>query len=99
MLRRLKWIRVTGPQDIADAVRSLLGLDSDEAYRKAVQQTLHEAGIEVQYFEGYGAAVGCLRCGAPAEELRGWTHTDYRRDDTYMGVTCTRCGWEDGGEV
>ena len=65
----------------------------------AIQQTLDEAGIEVRYFEGYGPAVCCPRCGAGVDRLAGWSAVDRQRDDIYAGLRCEDCGFEDGGEI
>ena len=85
--------------DIANAVNEVMGFANDRDRIKAIQATLEEAQIEVGYFYGYGAAVGCPRCGAGLDRLRGWHAVDDRRDDEYAGVECQECGWQDGGEI
>ena len=50
-------------------------------------------------FEGVGMLVACPRCGAPIDNLEGWTSIDDERDDTYAGARCKECGWSDGSEI
>lgn len=83
----------------ADVAMHVMGFKTEMDRIRAIQQVLDEASIEVDYFPGYGAAVGCLHCGAGVDALKGWSATDYSRDDTYAGVECTKCGWQDGAEV
>jgi uncharacterized protein (DUF2267 family) len=83
----------------ATAVRQLAGLESEAARIRAMQAVFDDLQIEVRYFHGYGAAVGCPRCGAGVGDLEQWHQTDYARDDEYAGARCTTCGWEGGGEV
>jgi hypothetical protein len=99
LLRPFKWLRLEDPGETSDVARQLAGIGSREEFLKAVQQTLEESGLEVGYFEGYGPAVGCPKCGAPLSELSGWSEVDEQRDDMYAGVRCGRCGWNDGGEI
>jgi TIR domain len=99
LLRPFKWLRLEDEGQASDVARQLAGIGSPEEFLKAVQQTLEESGLEVGYFEGYGPAVGCPKCGAPLSELSGWSQVDERRDDLYAGVRCGRCGWNDGGEI
>lgn len=98
LLRPLMWLS-SDSEDVNSMVRRLTGLDDPTAYRKAIQQTLEDSDLDAQYFHGFGMAVACSRCGAPSSELEQWNATDYARDDQYAGVRCTRCGWEEGGEV
>ena len=99
LLRPLKWLRLEDEAQASEVARQLAGIGSREEFLKAVQQTLEESGLEVGYFEGYGPAVGCPKCGASLGELSGWSAVDERRDDLYAGVRCDRCGWNDGGEI
>jgi hypothetical protein len=100
LLRPLKWLTLhEADDDVRRVVQSIAGLPTAEAFLKAVQQQIEEAGLEFRYFEGYGVAVACPRCGAPASELEGWSAVDDSRDDTYAGARCTSCRWEDGGEI
>jgi hypothetical protein len=99
LLGHLSWLRVEGDNDVKTAVRRLMGLDSHAALLIAIQRTIEESGIQYELFPGYGPAVGCPECGAPAAALQGWTETDFLRDDQYAGVRCTRCNWQDGGEM
>ena len=99
LLSSLKWVGVEDAEGADEAAREIAGIDSDADFLRAVQVTLESARLEVGYFEGYGPAVACSRCGAPLSELEGWSQVDERRDDTYAGVRCKRCGWSDGGEI
>jgi len=99
LLRPLRWLRLEDAAQASEVARQLAGIGSPEEFLKAVQQTLEESGLEVGYFEGYGPAVGCPKCGASLSELSGWSAVDERRDDMYAGVRCDRCGWEGGGEI
>jgi hypothetical protein len=96
LLASLKAIRFDDPGDVAAEV---MGFKTEMDRIRAIQSVLDEASIEVAYFPGYGAAVGCLDCGAGIEALEGWSQTDYSRDDQYAGVRCTLCGWNDGAEI
>jgi hypothetical protein len=96
LLAPLKAISYDSGPDVA---RHVMGFKTEMDRIRAIQSVLDEASIEVEYFPGYGAAVGCLGCGAGIAALRGWSRTDYSRDDEYAGVECTECGWQDGGEI
>lgn len=98
LLRRVKWVDLAD-DDVARAVNEIMGFATDQQRLMAIQQTLDEAGIDVGYFEGYGPAVCCPRCGAGVDRLSGWSAVDYQRDDTYAGLRCEDCGFEDGGEI
>jgi hypothetical protein len=98
LLQPIAWINAEDEGAVGVA-RKIMGLSSNEQYIRAVQAEIEEAGLEFEYFHGYGVAVGCPRCGAPVGELEAWSATDYMRDDEYAGVRCKRCGWEDGGEI
>lgn len=84
--------------DYLRVARELLGLQSEAAFRLAVQTFIDEAGLDFREFWGVGVLVACPRCGATAENLEGWEQTD-RRGDTYRGARCKVCGWNDGSEV
>ena len=79
--------------------RELLGIESEMAFRKAVQEFITEAGLDFRELGGAGVFVACPRCGAPPDKLEGWSSIDERRGDTYAGARCKACGWENGGEV
>lgn len=98
LLRPLRWVDLRDG-DIANAVNGVMGFAGDRDRIRAIQETLEDAHIEVGYFYGYGAAVGCPRCGAGLDQLSGWHAVDDRRDDEYAGVRCEECGWEGGGEI
>lgn len=85
--------------DLAAAVDAVLGFKGPHERIKALQQNLEGLGIEVDFFPGYGAIVGCPRCGAGLKHIAGWSDIDPVRDDTYAGARCKKCGWNDGGEI
>ncbi len=98
LLRPLKWVDLSD-DDIARAVNEIMGFANDQDRRRAIQETLDKPGIEISYFEGYGAIVCCPRCGAGVDHLRGWSDIDYERGHIYAGFRCEVCGIEDGGEI
>jgi hypothetical protein len=98
LLRPLKWVDLSDG-DVGRAVNEIMGFANDQDRLRAIQETLDEAGIEVRFFEGYGAVVCCPRCGAGVDHLRGWSATDPVRDDMYAGFRCEVCGFNDGGEI
>ena len=98
LLRPLKWIDLDSDR-IDVVVRKTMGIDSHADLIKIIQQTIMEAGFDFRYFNGYGVAVGCPKCGSPSKDLEGWADTDYQRGDEYAGARCRRCGWSDGGEI
>lgn len=79
--------------------RELLEIETEAAFRKAVQEFIDEAELWFREFAGVGVLVGCPRCGAAIQHLEGWQATDDERDDTYVGARCTQCGWDDGSEI
>lgn len=97
LLARLRYVRDTA--GIPPLVDAIMGFDSERSRIKAIQQTLEEAEIAVDYYPGYGAIIGCPRCGAGLESITGWSQTDFDRDDEYSGARCLQCGWSDGGEL
>ena len=98
LVRRIRWVDLRD-DDESRAVNEIMGFSTDQDRLLAIQQHLDEAGLQVAFFEGYGPVVCCPRCGAGVEHLRGWSAVDERRDDMYAGVECTKCGFNDGGEV
>lgn len=97
LLQPLKYLRIE--DGIPSVVDAIMGFSSDRDRLRSIQKVLDGAGIEVAYFYGYGPMVACPKCGGGIDGLEGWSATDYARDDQYAGARCTRCGWEDGGEV
>jgi DNA-directed RNA polymerase subunit RPC12/RpoP len=95
----LRWVDLRDEASLGQAVNMIMGFRDNADRIKAMQAFLAEGDLEVREFPGYGAAVGCPTCGAGVGALTGWAQTDYSRDDQYAGVRCTRCGWEDGGEL
>ncbi|MFF2271591.1 TIR domain-containing protein [Agromyces sp. NPDC058136] len=97
LIRDMKWIDGRGgdPDAVADALMGMRGNDR----LIAMQNTLSELGIRMEYFHGYGVLLACPKCGATVDKLAGWSETDDERDDTYAGARCTVCGWHDGGEI
>lgn len=77
----------------------LLGIESDSEFRVAVNEFIGEAEIEFREFPGVGVLVGCPQCGAKIANLEPWHQIDYVRDAEYVGVRCTKCGWDEGSEV
>ena len=98
LLQRIRWVDLR-EREMARAVREIMGFQSERDRIMAIQQVLEEADIQVDYIPGYGAAVGCPRCGAGLDALEGWESVDDLRDDVYRGARCSECGWHDGGEV
>jgi len=97
LLRDLKWLDARNP-DVALVVRGIMRIKHDAERMKALQRWLEELG-EIAYNPGFGAAIACRNCGAPASALEGWYAVDEARDDEYAGLRCTACGWSDGGEI
>lgn len=79
--------------------RQLLGIESEKAFRVAVQDFINEAELEFREFPGVGVLVACPRCGATLNNIEVWQDTDHVRDDTYIGARCKLCGWNDGAEM
>ncbi|MFH8706569.1 toll/interleukin-1 receptor domain-containing protein [Streptomyces rubrogriseus] len=98
LLEPIMWVSLADG-DVDRAAREITGIKSQAEINKAMQQTLEESGIEYRHFPGYGAAVGCPRCGAPSSELESWSAVDRNRDDMYAGVRCIHCDWTEGGEI
>lgn len=86
-------------EDVTQAVNGIIGFSNDRDRLKAIQETLDEAQIEVEYFYGHGAVVVCPECGAGLDHLEGWQAVDEERDDMYAAVRCRACRWEGGGEI
>ena len=84
--------------DYVRVARELLDIESDAAFRIAVQTFIDEAGLSFREFWGTGVLVACRRCGAPAEKIEGWQATDHKHDRSYVGARCTLCGWSEGSE-
>lgn len=99
LLRPLKRLDMIEVADIAAVVREIMGFPDDRSRRRAIQEVLESSDIELEFFHGYGPAIGCRKCGAGVGALVGWQATDDERDAIYAGVRCKECGWEDGGEV
>jgi hypothetical protein len=98
LLRSVRYIDGSNGDHIQVA-RELLGIESEKAFRIAVQEFITEAGLEFREFSGVGVLVACPRCGETLDKLEGYQATDEERDDRYVGVRCTACGWEAGSEV
>ncbi len=79
--------------------RELLGIESETAFRLAVQSFIDEAGLEFREFYGVGVLVACPSCGATPDKLEGWQAVDRQRDDRYAGARCEICGWSNGSEI
>ena len=98
LLRTVRYINGHDNNHIRVA-RELLGIESDAAFRIAVQEFITEAGLEFREYAGVGVLVGCPRCGATLDKLEGFEAIDDERDDRYLCTRCKACGWEDGSEV
>ena len=85
--------------NVGAAVDAVMGFTGQGARLKAFQSFFEKSGIEVGYMHGYGAIVGCPRCGAGLDQIEQWSATDYQRDDHYAGARCKKCKWEEGGEI
>lgn len=97
LVRDMKWIDGRGGDAdlVADSLMGMLGNDR----LIAMQTTLDELNIRMEYFPGYGVLLACPKCGATVDKITGWAQTDYARDDEYAGAKCTVCGWHGGGEI
>ncbi len=98
LLQSIRYIDGTDGDHLRVA-RELLGIESETAFRMAVQAFIDEAGLEFREFWGVGVLVACPRCGATPDNLEGWEAIDERRDDRYVGARCKVCGWSDGSEM
>lgn len=98
LLQPLKWIDLSSTS-IPEVVREIMGFSNERDRIRAIQDVLESAQIEVDYFHGYGAIVGCPQCGAGLGAIEAWSATDYERYDQYAGARCRECGWDGGGEV
>lgn len=78
--------------------RELLGIESEAAFRLAVQEFIDEAGLEFREFGGVGVLVACPHCGATPDKLKGWEAVD-AHDRPYIGACCKICGWSEGSEM
>lgn len=83
--------------DVGQDARTLLGMDSERGYLKALQIELDEMGIEMREIWGGGTFVACPKCGASPSTFKVTTFIDEMRDDEYRDVTCGECGSLIGG--
>lgn len=97
LLSDLKWFDLRD-RKVSGLVNEVMGFRGQGDRIVAIQRYLETRDLDVEYFPGYGVAVGCRWCGAGVDSLTGWRHVD-GRDDVYGGVRCTRCGWNDGSEI
>ncbi len=97
LLADLRYLRGDLPD--SQVAAEILGLAGEREWLMAIQATLEYAGIDVGYFPGYGAIVGCPNCGAGLASIEGWHDTDFQRGDEYAGARCRECRWSDGGEL
>ena len=98
LLASLRYIDATDGDHLR-VTRELLGIESETAFRVAVQQFIDEAGLEFREFWGVGVLVACRRCGATPENIEGWEETDHPNDRHYVGARCKVCGWSEGSET
>lgn len=99
LLSARKWVDLRAQDDLDQAVNDIMGFRNDRDRLRAVQETLDLAGLEAQFFYGYGPVVCCPRCGGDVAGIHSWSQVDDRRDATYAGIMCDECGFTDGGEV
>lgn len=92
-------VDLTEPSAITEAVDLIMGFSTVKQRRKAVQQGLSELDLEMLHVPGVGTFVGCQRCGADLHALKGTTSVDHERDDTYVQIECSECGWCAWGEI
>jgi hypothetical protein len=98
LVNDLKYIDVRDAE-VSRAVEQLMGFRGPADRIKAIQAFLEESDIQVDFVPGYGAIVGCPKCGAGLDTIRGRSAFDLERDDEYAWAECTRCGWTEGGEI
>jgi len=98
ILRPIKYINGSD-HNSPRVARELLGIESEAAFRLAVQRFIESAGLEFREFWGAGVYVACPRCGASSDQLEGWSGTDEERDDRYAGAYCKVCDWSEGSEL
>ncbi len=98
LLASLRYIDATDGDHLR-VTRELLGLESEAAFRMAVQAFIDEAGLNFREFWGVGVLVACRGCGATAENIEGWEEIDHRHDRRYVGARCKVCGWSEGSEA
>lgn len=97
LLQHIRYID-GGDGDHLRVTRELLGIESESAFRRAVQAFIDEAGLEFREFWGVGVLVACPHCGATVDHLEGWEAHD-QRGDHYVGARCKACGWSDASET
>ena len=97
LLASLRYVDATDGEYVRVA-RELLDIESDAAFRMAVQTFIDDAGLSFREFWGVGVLVACPGCGAPAEHIEGWQETDYKHDRSYIGARCTVCEWSESSE-
>lgn len=96
LISDLKWFDLEHG-DVRGLIEAVMGFRGEHDRVRAIQRYLESLHIDVRYFEGYGAAVGCPRCGAGVDSLRPFRQ--WHGDDEYGGVECAKCPWNDGGEL
>jgi TIR domain len=72
-------------EDVAAAVNAVLGFKGPDGRIRALQASLDQLNIQVDYYPGFGPIVGCPRCGAGLEHMKPWHDWDKLRDDEYAG--------------
>jgi hypothetical protein len=76
-MRSIRYIDANSKDYILIA-RELLGIESESAFRVAVQNFIEEAGLEFHEFCGVGVLVACPKCGASPDKLKSWEAMDDR---------------------
>jgi TIR domain len=92
LIRDLKWIDGRNG-DVDAAANALLGFDS-RSRGIAIQNHLETLGLRPKYFEGYGVAIACPRCGADASQLEAFYEWGGDGEHEYSGAKCTECEWQ-----
>jgi hypothetical protein len=83
---------------IEELVGAATGTRSRRARLLAIQSALYDMDVQWIMHPALPPMVCCPRCGE-TETLEPWEQVDYKRDDRYAGMRCTRCNWSDGGEM
>lgn len=82
-----------------EVAQEVLGLHTPAQVRLAVQGVLDKAGMRFEEYWGVGLLVGCPKCGAGLDSIRGYQSDDDEHDRRYAGAECRACGWSEGSEL
>lgn len=99
LLKDLRHVDFGDPGAAIDPlVGDLMGLSSRGARLKAIQAALNEMDLQWHFVPTMPPLLCCPSCGR-TDSIEPWSATDDRRGDSYAGLRCKHCGWEDGGEL